>query len=121
MRPVVNVLGQELRREGRQGVKVRAEPARRERRRGLVRHDVRLLETRGEVPRRPGAKSRSASNWLRRRERAWEHVLEERYDEETVADVRRELRGLIRVVVIEQELREGPTLRRVLGDQTRSH
>ena len=94
---------------------------RRERRRGLIRDDVRFLETRGEVPRRPGAKSRSASNWLRRRERAWEHVLEERYDEETVSDVRRELRGLIRVLVIEQELREGPALRRVLGDQARSH
>ena len=73
------------------------------------------------MPRRPEAKSRGARDCLRRREGSREHILQERYDEEAVADVRRELRALIRVTIIEQELREGPTLRGILRDQTRSH
>ena len=78
---------------------IRAESARRERRRRLVRYPNLLLEPRGEVPRRPEAKSRGARDCLRRREGSREHVLQERDDEEAVTDIGRELWRLVAVLV----------------------
>ena len=122
MRPVVDVLGHDRRRKGGQGVEIRAEASRGERRRRFERNSARIQEPRGKVPRGPRAKFRGARDSCRRRGSAREDVFEEVNDEPPVADIRGKLRTLVEVFILLQEDRsKSPAFRGVLRNERGRH